>query len=396
MNTKKFVSRVESEHEFDDLPNTAVFEISPALAEEIVGLSNLVKRHSLCSVERSNYSVSWFSDYFDMFEDIEFDAVETSTDCTCLVVSDGQFWFSAMVKNSDVSFKTTVFDIADIAQFVPSAESEVKAIAQADSVGMLYWRAQGDADHYVVFKDRDWFAHVHMNGEMSSVQQEAWLTSVTQDGVRPQLPQPEPIPRVLVVVSGGVADYVSDAGVDVEVFDRDNFEDDEVGTSKAPLHFADLAKPIDVPSESRFEHLARASGIEMTYDDDIGRYRWESPKEGISQPGSHDELKEWQDACVKNGLIPAMNEAYAETIIGEHPELYDALEIHGVCRISDPNNGADEVFEIDDVNPDFYSVYVHVKEGGIDCVGDFQLAPDAEAYAQKLAQKYGWKVHQYV
>lgn len=54
-------------------------------------------------------------------------------------------------------------------------------------------------------------------------------------------------PRVLVVVSGGVADPVYDAGVDVEVFDWDNYKADPVGTGPAPAHFKDLADPVGVP-----------------------------------------------------------------------------------------------------------------------------------------------------
>lgn len=56
------------------------------------------------------------------------------------------------------------------------------------------------------------------------------------------------MPRVLVVVSGGVADPVYDAGVDVEVFDWDNYNDEEdYAKTGVPAHFADLAEPIDVP-----------------------------------------------------------------------------------------------------------------------------------------------------
>lgn len=54
-------------------------------------------------------------------------------------------------------------------------------------------------------------------------------------------------PRVLVVVSGGIADPVFDVGVDVVVFDRDNYKDDPKGTGGVPGHFADLAGPIGVP-----------------------------------------------------------------------------------------------------------------------------------------------------
>jgi hypothetical protein len=57
-------------------------------------------------------------------------------------------------------------------------------------------------------------------------------------------------PRVLVTVNGGIADYVADAGVDVEVFDHDNYKDDPEGTGGVPAHFADLAEPIDVAVEA--------------------------------------------------------------------------------------------------------------------------------------------------
>lgn len=54
-------------------------------------------------------------------------------------------------------------------------------------------------------------------------------------------------PRVLITVSDGVADYVADKGLDVEIFDHDNYEDDPVGTGPVPAHFRDLAEPLDIP-----------------------------------------------------------------------------------------------------------------------------------------------------
>lgn len=55
-------------------------------------------------------------------------------------------------------------------------------------------------------------------------------------------------PRVLVTVSGGIADYVSDPGVEVEIFDRDNHDpENPADTDLVSAHFADLAAPIDVP-----------------------------------------------------------------------------------------------------------------------------------------------------
>jgi hypothetical protein len=58
------------------------------------------------------------------------------------------------------------------------------------------------------------------------------------------------IPRVLVVVSGGIADPIYDEGVDVEVFDWDNYADEEDGGKiGVPAHFSDLAEQVNVPVE---------------------------------------------------------------------------------------------------------------------------------------------------
>ena len=57
-------------------------------------------------------------------------------------------------------------------------------------------------------------------------------------------------PRVLVIVSGGIADPVYDNGIDVEVFDWDNYNDEKDENKQGvPAHFADLAKPCNVPVE---------------------------------------------------------------------------------------------------------------------------------------------------
>lgn len=56
--------------------------------------------------------------------------------------------------------------------------------------------------------------------------------------------------RCLVIVSGGVADYVYDDGVEVELFDWDNYRD-ETAEGRADMrvsaHFKDLAESAGVP-----------------------------------------------------------------------------------------------------------------------------------------------------
>jgi hypothetical protein len=72
-----------------------------------------------------------------------------------------------------------------------------------------------------------------------------FVVSIADDGkwtVTPHKPA-----RVLITVSGGVADWVQDGDVDVELFDHDNFNDDPAETPKVRKEFADLALPINVP-----------------------------------------------------------------------------------------------------------------------------------------------------
>jgi hypothetical protein len=65
-------------------------------------------------------------------------------------------------------------------------------------------------------------------------------------------------PRVLVVVKGGVADPVSDPGVDVQVFDWDNYEDDPKEAGGVPGSFADLADPLGIPVEQTVFEITAA------------------------------------------------------------------------------------------------------------------------------------------
>lgn len=52
--------------------------------------------------------------------------------------------------------------------------------AQSGLGAPLWLREQGDANHYVLLKDKGWFAHVQMNGEMSVCQQKMALQSFVE------------------------------------------------------------------------------------------------------------------------------------------------------------------------------------------------------------------------
>ena len=98
--------------------------------------------------------------------------------------------------------------------------------------------------------------------------------------------------------------------------------------------------------------------------------------------------------------VLVLNDRYADSIIGEQPDRYDAVEIHGVRDQHAPGDPLGTWCEMDDENPQFFSVYVHFKPsattGGVECVGDFETHLMAEQYAKELGEKYGWPVHDYV
>ena len=88
---------------------------------------------------------------------------------------------------------------------------------------------------------------------------------------------------------------------------------------------------------------------------------------------------------------------YAESII-TNPADYDGLEIHGVRNIFDElsqsERGAVSQYEVDNDNPEFYSVYAHLgpqHSGGVECIGDFATRAEAQRYAEEIAAKYGWR-----
>lgn len=60
-------------------------------------------------------------------------------------------------------------------------------------------------------------------------------------------------PRVLVHVKNCKADYVSDEGVDVLIFDQDDYDQDPVDTEKPPASWADLAEVFGIPVERPVE-----------------------------------------------------------------------------------------------------------------------------------------------
>jgi hypothetical protein len=87
-----------------------------------------------------------------------------------------------------------------------------------------------------------------------------------------------------------------------------------------------------------------------------------------------------------------VNSKYADSIIAGNPSNYYAIEVHGVRNINDADDPDGTHYEVDDENPELYSVYLHCAGGGIECVGDFSTHELALAYANELSSMYSWRV----
>ncbi len=89
----------------------------------------------------------------------------------------------------------------------------------------------------------------------------------------------------------------------------------------------------------------------------------------MGQPGGW-----WQDWLDKGQVDPAH---------------YDAVEVQGCADVGPSDDPIIEV--VDAEQAQFWSAYVHLKEGGVECVGDFDTKAEAIAYANTIATTYGWR-----
>lgn len=86
---------------------------------------------------------------------------------------------------------------------------------------------------------------------------------------------------------------------------------------------------------------------------------------------------------------------YADSIVGSNRQLYDALEVHGVRNYATGIEDGTH-YEIDNINPISFSVYAHVKDGSVECVGDFTRYTDATKYGKELSSAYNWPLRNFV
>jgi hypothetical protein len=66
-------------------------------------------------------------------------------------------------------------------------------------------------------------------------------------------------------------------------------------------------------------------------------------------------------------------------------DCYDAAEVQPVALID-----ANCVEVVDEASAQFWSVYLHLEKGGIECVGDFVTKDEAEIAACMLEQMFGF------
>jgi hypothetical protein len=84
---------------------------------------------------------------------------------------------------------------------------------------------------------------------------------------------------------------------------------------------------------------------------------------------------------------------YADSIINGNPGHYSDIEVHGVVDINKGKENSEGThFCIDDDDPELFSVYLRLKAGGVDCVGDFSEYSNAVQYANELSSIYGWGI----
>lgn len=94
-------------------------------------------------------------------------------------------------------------------------------------------------------------------------------------------------------------------------------------------------------------------------------------------------------------VVDSIDERYAEDIIDGKPHLYDAIEIHGIRNANNTDDADGTCFEVDDENPEQFSLYLHIVSGGVECVGDFSTRELANQYADELSKRFEWKVHDF-
>lgn len=183
-------------------PTKVHFTLSKNDAIEILRLSALVKANNLTKAEKSGYKASWQAANSLGGKGVSWS--EQGARASTLNVSATGFWFSTHLSDGSGEVQSETQDLSDLAQ--------------------------------------------------------CFDLQANQAALAPKQP------RVLIIVSGGIADYVSDEGIDVEIFDWDDYNDDPSEYGGVPAHFADLAEPSNVPVDGEGEDDSDADENDIDFE----------------------------------------------------------------------------------------------------------------------------------
>lgn len=86
---------------------------------------------------------------------------------------------------------------------------------------------------------------------------------------------------------------------------------------------------------------------------------------------------------------------YAKAIINNDQSRFDAIELQGVRSYPVDDSKGSVEYTVDNENPDGFSVYLHLIEGGVECVGDFSRYTDALQYTLELSDELSLEITDY-
>lgn len=116
---KLYRANVHGGGDLDNAPSVAVFQVDEQLARDVVKFAKMVKENGLYKVERFDYRAEFLQ--FDPEAD-PIDAEEAGeenlvcTDCDCLVVTEGEFFFEAYVRHTSVYVSCEAQPISELAE----------------------------------------------------------------------------------------------------------------------------------------------------------------------------------------------------------------------------------------------------------------------------------------
>lgn len=168
--------------------------------------------------------------------------------------------------------------------------------------------------------------------------------------------------------------------------DGDDEEEDRTG---APERFASAGSALEALESHLRDINAAVTAGNMTDAPALSEFRIVDLEKGLAyvvEDAGNGKFNLGAETVLRDGEYPR---TFDKDVIDGSPERFDGTEIHGVCYVGDTD------VEVNDENPDFYSTYVHLKSGGVACVGDFPSLPMAQAHAELLNDRYGWPVHDF-